>query len=87
MDEQQEMLCELWPEEQVEIKPHSRLYHIEPIGVGSPMVESLTSYFTRLAEAHSVPLQKLFLQEILPHLYIGKGGYSALNYLTSFWCK
>lgn len=49
------------------------------------MVESLTSYITRLAEAHSVPLHKLFLQEILPHLNIVKGGYTVPKYLTSFW--
>ena len=30
----------------------SRLYHLEPIGIGTPYVESLTSYIARLAEAH-----------------------------------
>lgn len=32
----------------------SILYNIEPIGIGTPFVESLTSYITRLAEAHCV---------------------------------
>jgi hypothetical protein len=54
MCEQQGDLCELWGEEQIEIKPHSRLYHLEPIGVESPLVESLTSYIIRLSENHSV---------------------------------
>ncbi|MEM9271562.1 MAG: hypothetical protein AAGA80_01180, partial [Cyanobacteria bacterium P01_F01_bin.143] len=30
----------------------SRLYHLEPVGIGTPHVESLTSYISRLAEAH-----------------------------------
>lgn len=32
----------------------SRLYHLMPIGIGTENVESLTSYFARLAEAHCV---------------------------------
>ncbi|MEH7387805.1 TniQ family protein [Bacillus sp. JJ1521] len=32
----------------------SVLYNIKPIGMGTPLVESLTSYITRLAEAHCV---------------------------------
>jgi hypothetical protein len=32
----------------------SRLYSLEPIGIGTPYVESLTSYFSRLAEEHHV---------------------------------
>lgn len=32
----------------------SRLYRLEPIGIGTPYVESLTSYFIRLAEEHHV---------------------------------
>lgn len=84
MQEQEEMLCELWSEEQVEIKQHSRLYHIKPIGVGSPMVESLTSYITRLAEDHSLPLDKLFLQEILLHLNTLKRDYTVPKDLKRF---
>ena len=85
MREQQEMLCDLWPQEQMELQTHSRLYSLEPEGVGSPMVESLTSYLTRLAEAHSVPLHKLFLQEILPQLSTIKEDYTVPKYLTGFW--
>lgn len=32
----------------------SILYNIEPIGVGTPFVESLTGYITRLADAHCI---------------------------------
>lgn len=45
---------------------HSRLYHLEPVGIGTPYTESLTSYITRLAEAHSVSGGQLFDREIVP---------------------
>jgi hypothetical protein len=80
--------CELWEGEQVEAPPHSRLYHLEPVGVGSPMVESLTSYLIRLAEAHSLYLRTLVTDEILPrlnrsHLYRDKR--PVYDHLTRFW--
>jgi TniQ len=46
----------------------SRLYCLEPIGIGSPYTESLTSYIIRLAEEHHVSLKILVMQEILPLL-------------------
>lgn len=44
----------------------SHLYHLKPIGLGTPFVESLTSYITRLAEAHCVSLRDLIKQEFFP---------------------
>lgn len=46
--------------------PHSRLYHLEPVGIGTELVESLTGYVERLAIAHCVKTSKLCLHEILP---------------------
>ncbi len=46
----------------------SRLYHEEPIGIGSAYTESLTSYLVRLAELHHVSPKVLVVQEILPLL-------------------
>jgi hypothetical protein len=46
--------------------PHSRLYHLRPCGVGTPEVESLTSYVSRLAEAHCLSVANLFGLEIAP---------------------
>lgn len=46
----------------------SRLYSLEPIGLGTSRVESLTSYITRLAKAHSVTTATLIAQEISPLL-------------------
>jgi transcriptional regulator with XRE-family HTH domain len=40
--------------------PFSHLYHLEPIGIATAYVESLTGYISRLAEAHSVSASTLF---------------------------
>ncbi len=36
------------------LPPRSQLYSLEPIGIGTELVESLTGYVARLADAHSV---------------------------------
>lgn len=46
--------------------PHSRLYHLRPHGLGTPHVESLTSYVSRLAEAHCFSVANLFGLEVAP---------------------
>ena len=46
--------------------PRSRLYGLDPIGVDTPMVESLTSYIIRLASAHCVSVGTLVAKEIAP---------------------
>jgi hypothetical protein len=46
----------------------SRLYHLEPIAIGTAHVEGLVSYVCRLAEAHCVSPGVLTQQEILPSL-------------------
>lgn len=46
-----------------EIPPRSYLYHLAPIGVGTPLIESLTSYICRLAQALNLTAGAL-LQEI-----------------------
>lgn len=48
------------------IPPRSHLFRLEPIGIGTPYVESLTSYVTRLAEAHCVSLKAMVMWEIFP---------------------
>jgi len=55
---------EIWNLEKPSIPPPSHLYHLEPIGMGTPNVESLTSYVARLAEAHCVLPVKLVMNEI-----------------------
>lgn len=46
--------------------PRSTLYALQPIGVRTPLVESLTSYITRLAEAHCVYSGMLMRKMVVP---------------------
>ncbi|MDH3674029.1 MAG: TniQ family protein [Anaerolineae bacterium] len=49
-----------------QLPPRSRLYHLCPLGLGTPLVESLTSYLVRLAQAHCVSVGQLLRHEIAP---------------------
>ena len=42
----------------------SHLYHLEPIGIATPYVESLTSFLMRLSEAHSIEVNTLVAKKI-----------------------
>jgi hypothetical protein len=48
------------------IPPRSPLHHLEPVGVETSGVESLTSYIVRLAASHHVPVSALFHNEVWP---------------------
>ncbi len=48
------------------LAPRTRLYHLAPIGVGTPEVEGLTGYVMRLAETHCVTTSALDSGELLP---------------------
>lgn len=61
----------------LKIPQRSRLYFLEPIGVGTPFTESLSSYLTRLAQEHCVTPQKLIMGEIAP-LIIGNKYHSEM---------
>lgn len=67
-NERDEIISEGWVEERPLLPTHSRLYHLEPVGMGTPYVESLTSYIARLAAAHSVHPRNLLLCEVAPYL-------------------
>jgi hypothetical protein len=47
-------IYEAWDMTAPVVPPRSRLFHLSPVGLGTPLVECLTSYFSRVAEAHSV---------------------------------
>ena len=48
-----------WDLKPPNLPPRSRLFALEPIGVGTSFVESLTGYVSRLAEAHTVSVGNL----------------------------
>src|SRR5215472_8820879 len=59
---------EVWAPTRETPPPRSRLYSLEPIGIGTPEVESLSSYLNRLAQAHCVTVTTLIAHELLPHI-------------------
>lgn len=59
--------------------PTCRLYHLEPIGVGTEQVERLSSYITRLAKAYCVTTDLLVSEVILPCLTKEKALSSAVH--------
>lgn len=54
----------LWDLSPPVVPPRSRLYSLEPIGIGTAFVESLTGYIARLAEAHAVSVGDLVGREL-----------------------
>lgn len=57
--------------------PHSRLYNLPPVGVGTQLVESMTSYLSRLAVAHcwhTSTLLALMLVPVINKPYMYGGG-------------
>jgi AraC-like DNA-binding protein len=48
-----------WSLSRSPLPPRSQLYSLEPIGIGTESVESLTGYTARLADAHSVSVGDL----------------------------
>ena len=70
------MTFSCWEEAIPDIPPRSQLYSLPPLNLGSPFVESLTSYICRLASEHHVPLGTLVQYIIAPRidkLYITTG--------------
>lgn len=59
MDRSNLTFYDSWDLTMPEIPPRSRLYSLEPIGIGTPYVESLTSYLCRLAQAHRITVGAL----------------------------
>lgn len=58
-----------WNIEYPNIPTRSRLFSLEPIGIGTPYVESLTSFMIRLAEVHCVSLPILISRLVSPCLH------------------
>ncbi|HBB87932.1 MAG TPA: hypothetical protein DC047_09980 [Blastocatellia bacterium] len=59
-------LYEAWDRAPVSIPPRSRLFHLEPIGIGTAHTEGCTSYIARLAAEHHVSAGSLFTHELAP---------------------
>ncbi|MDJ0572718.1 MAG: TniQ family protein [Pleurocapsa sp. MO_192.B19] len=64
MSKQNDIYTDLWSPQALKIRPCSHLFSLKPIGIGTSVTESLSSYLCRLADEHCVSLQKLVTQEI-----------------------
>ena len=53
-----------WDIYQPDIPTRSHLFPIEPIGVKTPYVESLTSYLARLAQSHTLSVNDLVARKV-----------------------
>jgi hypothetical protein len=57
-------LFDCWDCTAVDLPPRSRLYSLNPIGIGTSFVESVTGYVSRLADAHAVSVADLVGREL-----------------------
>jgi TniQ len=64
---------ESWSLSSPPVPQRSQLYSLRPVGIGTSLVESLTGYVARLAEAHSVSVGDL-VGRLLSDLASPKGG-------------
>jgi hypothetical protein len=72
---------QVYPHWDIEIPPlpiRSRFSRLEPIGIGTPEVECLTSYISRLAAEHCVSPRKLLYKTVL-----APAGKNTVHYSTS----
>jgi len=72
----EEALLPFWELSIPDIPPRSRLYNLAPLGLNSPLVESLTSYICRLANEHHVQVGTLIqysIASVLGKQYIANG--------------
>lgn len=65
--------------EEAKMPPRSKLYCLNPLGLGTVEVESLTSYIHRLAWTYRVSSWVLVVQELLP-CYDGPYSFGSLPY-------
>jgi transcriptional regulator with XRE-family HTH domain len=79
------MPCDVWDLTPLTLPPHSRLYCLKPVGLGTAGVESLTGYIARLAQVHSVRTRILVLNELVPLWGRGRLCRSVNSGLSAFW--
>ena len=77
---------ELWKPDKYHLPQRSRLNHLPVIRIETSVLESLTSYITRLAESHSISISVLMTRELAPLLnkhYIQNGITKGLSTLLN----
>lgn len=75
---------ELWNLEKPVIPQRSRLFPLEPVGIDTLYVESLSGYVARLADHHSMTTEQLILSSIVPlmgQIMADKSPINIINHL------
>ncbi len=78
MEKQASESYEEWTGALPSMPPPGTLYALQPVGVGTPQVESLTSYIARVALAHCVVPGVLMRKVIVPFVESHSAGRSTL---------
>lgn len=69
--------CDISPPQ---TRAHTRLFPLEPIGIGTPLVEGLASYLAALAFEHSITTRNLIRHELFaPSQRPGQGSNGELR--------
>lgn len=63
---------ESWELDNLTLPKRSFLYSLKPIGLGTPTVEGLPSYLTRLASAHEITVETLIRHYIAPLFFLNE---------------
>lgn len=58
----------IWESTWPKLPPRTRLFNLEPVGLGTAYVESLTSYIVREAAEHQVPSWVIVARDIAPRM-------------------
>ncbi|BDI20486.1 hypothetical protein ANSO36C_62880 (plasmid) [Nostoc cf. commune SO-36] len=75
----------LWNLEKPVIPQRSRLFPLEPIGIGTIYVESLSGYVARLAEHHFTTTEQLILSQVLPLMGQKMSRTSPIDIINNFF--
>lgn len=65
------------------VPPRSRLFGLEPIGVGTPECESLISYLVRLSRAHCISPRELIRNEFMWR-YVRQAGIRSSGFFSEY---
>ncbi|UYD38484.1 TniQ family protein [Tolypothrix sp. PCC 7601] len=73
---------EFWALEKPTIPERSQLFPLEPIGVGTLYVESLSGYIARLADCHTITTGELVLSKVIPLMRHKRSSVSSINIIN-----
>ncbi|BAY14117.1 TniQ family protein [Calothrix sp. NIES-2098] len=73
---------EFWALEKPTIPERSKLFPLEPIGVGTLYVESLSGYIARLADCHTITTGELVLSKVIPLMRHKRSSVCSINIIN-----